>query len=183
MFSFRKSVSTLVGPLFVSVLLVCLIAIATSAVQNQKKNELEGVWKVVEVVPPGSNTPEKPSTSITNPQPGLLVFTKGYYSGMAITADQPRAELAPAKDPSNLTDAEKIARYEHWSRFIANAGTYEFNGSTLTMHAMVAKNQERMTTASTITYEIKLEAPKTFWLIPTSDRAASDPRVKFTRLE
>jgi hypothetical protein len=68
-------------------------------------------------------------------------------------------------------------------KVIANAGTYEFNGSTLTIHAMVAKNQERMTTASKVTYEIKLEAPKNFWLIPTADRAASDPRVKFTRLE
>ena len=51
------------------------------------------------------------------------------------------------------------------------------------MHAMVAKNQERMTTASTVTYEIKLEGSKTFWLIPTADRAATDPKVKFTRLE
>jgi hypothetical protein len=56
-------------------------------------------------------------------------------------------------------------------------------GSTLKMNAMVAKNQERMTTASTVTDEIKLEGPKTFWLIPTGDRAASDVRVKFTRLE
>jgi hypothetical protein len=182
MFSLSKSVAALIGLLVVSMLLVCLIAIGTSAVQNPKNNQLEGVWKVAEVVPPVSSPSEKP-TPITNPQPGLLMFTKGYYSGMAITADQPRATFAPAKDPSNLTDAEKIARYEQWNRFIANAGTYEFNGSTLTMHAMVAKNQERMTTASAITYEIKLEGPKTFWLIPTGDRAASDPRVKFTRLE
>ena len=182
MFSLSKSGAALVGLLVVSMLLVSLKARGASAVQNQKKNELEGVWKVVEVVPPVSNASEK-ATPITNPQPGLIMFTKGYYSGIAITADQPRAVFAPAKDPSNLTDAEKIARYEHWSRVIANAGTYEFNGSTLTMHAMVAKNQERMTTASTVTYEIKLEAPKTFWLIPTGDRAASDPRVKFTRLE
>jgi len=182
MFSLSKSGAALVGLLVVSMLLVSLKAIGASAVQSQKKNELEGVWKVVEVVPPVSNPSEK-AIPITNPQPGLLMFTKGYYSGIAITADQPRAAFAPAKDPNNLTDAEKIARYEHWSRVIANAGTYEFNGSTLTMHAMVAKNQERMTTASTVTYEIKLEAPKNFWLIPTADRAVSDPRVKFTRLE
>lgn len=68
MFSLRKSVATLVGLLLVSVLLVCLIAIGTSAVQNQKKNQLEGVWKVVEVVPPVSNPSEK-ATPITNPQP------------------------------------------------------------------------------------------------------------------
>lgn len=181
MFSLSKSVAALIGLLVVSMLLVCL-AIGTSAVQNPKNNQLEGVWKVAEVVPPVSSAFEKP-TPITNPQPGLLMFTKGYYSGMAVTADQPRATFAPAKDPSNLTDAEKIARYEQWNGFIANAGPYEFNGSTLKMHAMVAKSQERMTTASTVTYEIKLEGPKTFWLIPTGDRAASDVRVKLTRLE
>ena len=182
MFSLSKSGAALVGLLVVSMLLVTLNAIGASAVQNQKKNELEGVWKVTEVVPPASNPAEK-ATPVTNPQPGLLMFTKGYYSGIAITADQPRTTFAPAKDPNNLTDAEKIARYEHWSEVIANAGTYEFKGSTLTMHAMVAKNQERMTTASTVTYEIKLEAPKAFWLIPTGERAATDRRVKFTRLE
>jgi len=181
MFSLSKSVAAPIGLLVVSMLLVCL-AIGTSAVQNPKNNQLEGVWKVVEVLPPGSNPSEKP-TPITNPQPGLLVFTKGYYSGMAVTSDQPRATFAPAKDPKNLSDAEKLARYEQWNQFIANAGAYEFTGSTLKMHAMVAKNQERMTTASTVTYEIKLEGAKTFWLIPTGDRAATDVRVKFTRLE
>jgi hypothetical protein len=182
MSSLSKSVAVLIGLLLVPMFLICLVAMGTSAVQTAKNNQLEGVWKVAEVVPPVSSPSEKP-TPMTNPQPGLLMFTKGYYSGMAVTADQPRTTVAPPKDPSNLTDAEKIARYEHWNRFIANAGAYEFNGTTLTMRAMVAKNQERMTTASTVTYEIKLEGPKTFWLIPTGDRAASDVRVKFTRLE
>jgi hypothetical protein len=82
-----------------------------------------------------------------------------------------------------LTDAEKIARYDQWKSFLANAGTYEVKGSTLTMHAMVAKNQERMTSAATVTFEFKLEGSNTFWLIPPPDRATTDARVKFTRVE
>lgn len=182
MFRFSKSLAAIRGLLLVSMLFVSLVAVGNSAVQDQKKTQLEGVWKVGEVVAPASNPNEK-DTSMTSPQPGLIIFTKGYYSGMAVTANQARAAFAQAKDPSNLTDAEKIARYEHWRQFIANAGTYELKGSTLTLNAMVAKNQERMTTAAAVTYEIKLEGSNTFWLIPTGERATTDPRIKFTRLE
>ena len=182
MFSFSKWLAALVGLLVVSMLVVSLVAVGNAGGQDQKKNQLEGVWKVTEVVVPTSNPAEK-GTTITSPQPGLLIFTRGYYSGMAVTSDKPRAAFAPAKDPHNLTDAEKIARYEQWNSFIANAGTYEVKGSTLTMHAMVAKNEERMTSAATVTFEIKLEGSNTFWLIPPSDRATTDPRVKLTRLE
>ena len=182
MFSFSKSLATLGGLLLVSMVFVNLAAAGDSAVQEQKKTQLEGVWKVAEVVPPASKPDEKP-TSITNPQPGLLIFTKGYYSGMSVAAMQPRTAAAPPKDPSNLTDAEKIARYEIWRPFIANAGTYEVKGSTLTMHPMVAKNPDVMTSESTITWELKPEGANAFWLIPPADRATTAARVKFTRLE
>ena len=182
MFSFSKLLAALVGLLVVSMLVVSLVAVRNAGGQDQKKTQLEGVWRVAEVVAPPSNPAEK-GTTITNPQPGLLIFTRGYYSGMAVTAEQPRAAFALAKDPRNLTDAEKIARYEQWNSFLANAGTYEVKGSALTMHAMVAKNQERMTSAATVTFEIKLEGSNTLWLIPPPDRTTTDPRVKFTRLE
>jgi len=180
MFSSFKSLAAFCA---VSTLFVSLVALGTPAVQDQKKSQVEGVWKVTEVVPPASSANEKP-TSITSPQPGLLIFTKGYYSSLAVTGNQPRTAAADAKDPNNLTDAEKIARYEQWAPFIANAGTYELKGSTLTMHAMVAKNPDVMSpAASTITWEVKPEGANAFWLIPPADRAATSRRVKFTRLE
>ena len=181
MFSFTKSLAAFVGLLLLSMLFVTLVPAGPSAAQD-KKTPVEGVWKVAEVTPPARTATEK-VTPITSPQPGLLIFTRGYYSGIAVTATQPRTAAAPAKDPANLTDAEKIARYEQWRQFIANAGTYEVKGSTLTMNRMVAKNPEAMTTNTTQTWEIKLEGSNTFWLIPSADRATSDPRVKFTRVE
>jgi hypothetical protein len=177
MFSFSKRLAAFGGLLVVSMLVVSLASVGNAGGQDQKKTQLEGVWKVAEVVPPASKT------TITNPQPGLLIFTRGYYSGMAVTADKPRADVAPPKEPGKLTDAEKIARYEHWNSFLANAGTYELKGTTVTMNAMVAKNQERMTSAATVTFEIKLEGSNVFWLIPPPDRATTDARVKFTRVE
>ena len=180
MFSFSKSLAALGGLLLAFMVFVNLAAV-DSAAQDPKKTQLEGVWKVAEVVPPASSPDAKP-TPITSPQPGLLIFTKGYYSGMAVTASQPRTAAAPPKDPRNLTDAEKIALYDQWVPFIANAGTYEVKGSTLTLHVMVAKNPGMMTTESTVTWEFKLEG-NTFWLIPPADRATTAARVKFTRLE
>jgi len=82
----------------------------------------------------------------------LFIFTKGYYSSLAVRARQPRPAVAPAKDPGNLTDAEKIARYEQWSQFTANSGTYEVKGSMLLLHPLVAKNVEVMTRGTPITW-------------------------------
>jgi hypothetical protein len=182
MYGFRKSLAALATMLVAGMLLVGLVAAESYAVQSQTKSQIEGVWKLVEIVPPPKNPAEK-ATSITDPQPGLIIFTKGYYSSMAVRARQPRAAIAPAKDAANLTDAEKIARYEQWSPFIANSGTYEVKGSMLQMHAIVAKSVDVMTSTTPITWELKLEGPNTLWLIPPSDRATTDARLKFTRLE
>lgn len=178
MYRFSKWFAALVGLLFVSMLVVSLVAVRNAAGQEQKKTQLEGVWKVAEVVP-GKGTP------ITNPQPGFLIFTKGYYSLIGVTANEPRAAVAPPKEPGKLTDAEKIARFEQWAPFRANAGTYELKGSTLTMNVMVAKSQERMTSAATVTAEIKLEGSNILWLGPSGSgpSALTAGRVKFTRVE
>lgn len=183
MYRFTKSLVALVTLLVVALLLIGLVAAENSAVQSQTtKTQVEGVWKLAEVVPPPQNPAEKP-TSITDPQPGLIIFTKGYYSSMAVRAREPRAAVAAAKDPANLTDAEKIARYEQWRTFIANSGTYELKGSMLQMRAVVAKSVDVMTSATPITWEFKVEGPNTLWLIPPTDRATTDARLKFTRLE
>jgi hypothetical protein len=182
MYRFSTSLAALAGLLVVSMLLIGLVAAENSAVQSQTKTQVEGVWKIAEVLLPPKNPAEK-GTTITNPQPGLVIFTKGYYSLLAVRGEQPRAAFAPAKDPGNLTDAEKIARYEQWNPFTANSGTYEVKGSMLLLHPIVAKSVEVMTSGTPITWELKVEGPNSLWLIPPSDRATTDPRVKFTRLE
>lgn len=181
MFSFSKSLAGLAGLLFVSMFLVTM-ATGNSAAQDQKRTVLEGVWKVAEVVVPPSSPTEK-GTTITTPQPGLLIFTKDYYSGMAVTAAQARPTLDPPKDPQNLTEAEKIARYDHWRQFLANAGKYEVKGSTLVMHTMVAKNVSVMTSTTPITWEFKMDGANALWLIPPADRTTTDARIKFMRVE
>ena len=180
MFKFSKSLAALASTIVVSILLLTN-ATGNFAVQDQKKTGLEGVWKVAEVQVPGSSPTDK-GTTITTPQPGLLIFTKGYYSGMAVTGPQPRATVDDPKDPQNLTDAEKIARYDQWRPFIANAGKYEVKGSTLTMHAMVAKNPNAMSGTTAVTWEFKMDGTNALWLVPPPERA-TDARIKFMRVE
>jgi hypothetical protein len=161
---------------------IAFCVLSASAAFAQTKTPVEGVWKVAEVVTPGSNPAEKGATN-SAPQPGLIIFTRGYYSQVMVTGDQPRAEYAPAKDPQNLTDAEKVARFEQWRQFAANSGTYEIKGSTLTRRPTVAKNAQFMGAQAAVTQEFKLEGPNTLWLIPTGDQAATQPRMKLTRVE
>ena len=51
------------------------------------------------------------------------------------------------------------------------------------LHPAVAKNVDVMTSQTPITFNVKLEAPNRLWLIPASDRATTDPQLKFTKLE
>lgn len=180
--SFRKSLAALAGLLAASTLLISSGAVGSPAAQDQKKATVEGVWKVAEVVTPGA-TPAEKATTVTSPQPGLLIFTKGYYSSTLVTGGQARPAVEPPKDTRNLTDAEKLARYEQWRAFAANAGTYELKGTTIIRRPVVAKNPNVMDGTTPITSEFKLDGPNTLWLTPTGDRAATDARVKYTRVE
>jgi hypothetical protein len=159
-------------------------ALSASAVFAQTKSPIEGVWRVAERTTPGTHPRAKGATVTNkNPAPSLIIFTGGHYSEVYVTGRQPRAVIAPAKDPQNLTDAEKIARYEQWEPFTANSGTYEIKGTTIIRRPIVAKNVDVMTREKPFVQEFKLEGANTLWLIPTADESATEPWVKLTRLE
>ena len=139
---------------------------------------VEGVWKIAEVVTTGAN-----AATNANPQPSLVIFTRGHYSYVSVGGPTPRPTAAAPKDPNKLTDAEKLARYEQWSPFTANAGTYEVKGATITRRPLVAKNPAVMTTDAPIVQEFKLEG-NTLWLISKSaaGQPASETRTKLVRV-
>src|SRR5262249_35630669 len=118
-------------------LVFCVLAASTAFAQT--KTPFEGVWKISEEIMPSTKPSEK-GVTITNPQPSLIIFSRSYYSEVFVRGEQPRAVVERPKDPQNLTDAEKIARYEQWRQFAARAGTYEIKGSTLITRVIVAKN-------------------------------------------
>ena len=159
---------------------LCLLA--TSGGFAQPKASLGGVWRVTEEVWPDTQDAERGART-ADPQPSLIIFTRDYYSEVFVRTGQPRTPVAPAKDPQNLTDAEKIARYEEWRQFAANGGTYEIKGSTLIRRVTVAKSARIMTRGVPHIQEFRLEGPDTIWLIPIAEESATEPRIKLTRLE
>jgi hypothetical protein len=140
---------------------------------------VEGVWKITEMVITGAN----PMTN-RSPQPSLIIFARGHYSYLSVNGTQPRAKYEAPKDPSKLTDAEKIVRYEQWSPFTANAGTYKITGTTLTLRPIVAKVVDVMTTNPPIVDEFKLEGNT---LLLSGKSMAGGPamemRVKLIRVQ
>jgi len=162
--------------------LMVLCATAVSA-QSSTKKPIEGAWKVIEIVVTGHN-----ASNIPNPQPGLILFTQKHYSVMWVPGNQPRS-LFKGEGP---TDQEKIAAYDS---FVANSGTYELAGTTLTFHPMVSRSPNFMA-GGVSKSEVRIEGT-TLWLTQkntdlsrrTGDRVApssgpaSETRIKLSRVE
>ncbi len=150
-------------------LVLCLLF--TSAAFAQTKSPVEGVWKVTEWIENGKTN--------TNPQPGLIIFTRGHYSVAILMAS--RTDSIPPDAGREPTDAEKIGLFEQWKWFVGISGSYEVKGSTVVMRPIVAKATWHMNRQTPQEPEFKLEGPNTLWLIP---KATNVPlRIKLTRLE
>ena len=160
---------------------IIFLVLTAGAVFAQTKTPVEGVWKIAERIVPGTN-PRAKGVAITYKNlPSLIIFTRGHYSQVYLSEDEPRAALPRPKDTQNLTDVEKIARFESWRPFFANAGSYEIKGSALILRPSVAKNPNQMK-GRWPALEFKLEGPNTLWLIP-AEESTIEPRLKLTRLE
>jgi len=116
---------------------VSLVSTAFAQQGDLTAKSLVGVWKVTKVV--------KAGVANANPQPGLLIFTRGYYSATRVTASEARKQSPAPKDPAHLTDAEKIAFYNEWAGYAASAGTYEVKGDAMINHNILAKMVRGMT--------------------------------------
>jgi len=82
------------------------------------KNSLTGAWKVTEIA--DTNGPP-----ITNPQPGLYIFTTQHYSFARINGTKPLPSY-PSNDKA--TDAEKVTVF---NSLYLNTGTYTASGNVL----------------------------------------------------
>ena len=156
---------------------VLLVMVVASVAATQPGPSIQGAWRVTEVAVTGAN-----ASSNKSPQPGIYIFTKGHYSIITVGGAAPRKNPAAAANPAQLTDAEKIARFEVWNPFAANSGTYQVTGNTLTTKAVVAKNPGVMDT--TQTREFKIEG-NTLILIQKSaaGQPVSQTTTRLTRIE
>ncbi len=146
---------------------------AASASFAQTKLPIEGVWKITEWIESGKTN--------TDPQPGLFIFTKGYYS-VAILMGPPRTDSIPNDMGREPSDAEKIGLFEQWKWFVGISGSYEVKGSTIVMRPIVAQKTWNMNRQTPHQPEFKLEGPNTLWLTPPEAKKVG-LRMKLTRLE
>ena len=160
-------------------LIVALLTASGAALAcAQATASIQGAWSVTEVVVTGAN-----AETIKSPQPGLYIFTKQYFSIMRVNGTAPRKDFGSPHDAVNLTDAEKIESYEVWKPFSANSGTYQVNGTTLTLRPLVAKNPSVMAWPP-YTRDFRIQG-NTLTLIEKSapGQPASETRIRFTRVE
>jgi hypothetical protein len=127
----KECVMTRRAVLFTLFVFLHSIAIA----QQGGTSPIDGVWRVTDVTSTGANPVKNPS-----PQPSLIIFARGHYSWLSVGGNTPRKDRGALATPGKPTDAEKIAAFEEWNPFTANAGTFEIKGSTLTRRPTVAKN-------------------------------------------
>jgi hypothetical protein len=125
----------------------------------------------VEVTLTGPN-----ARTVTNPQPGFIIFTKKHYSLVALSGDKPRPDL-PQKD---ATDAQKVAT---WTPLTATLGTYEVKGTTLTFHPIVAKNPVQP--GAFITWDFKIVGDTLFMMVKATNAGpvANPPTFRQVRVE
>ena len=156
---------------------VAFIVVAAGLAVAQSGPSIQGAWRISEVTVTGAN-----ASSNKSPQPGIYLFTKGHYSIITVNSTAPRKNFGNPASPTQLTDAEKLARYDAWNDFTANTGTYQVTGNTLTTNAVVAKNPGVMGT--TQTREFKIEG-STLILVQKSGpgQPASESTTRLTRIE
>ena len=126
---------------------LCVLLTTSGIAQAQQKStSLTGAWQVTKVQMTGAN-----ARTVTNPQPGLYLFTGKYFSLMMVMGDHPRPIHPTLPEMPKATPQEILAVY---GPYVANTGTYKVNGGTLIMHPTVSKNPELMGGSVTYSFEI-----------------------------
>jgi hypothetical protein len=148
---------------------------ASAAVQT-KAGSLQGAWQTAKIVISGAN----PRT-IAVPQPGpyITLFTAKHYSRTEIQSETPRPLLP---DPSKAS-ADELRTV--WGPVVAEAGTYEVNGDTITMHPLASKSPAAMASGAFIVCSFKLEGT-TLTIVQQRNQAgpyASPVTFTLTRVE
>src|SRR5688572_21224154 len=116
-------------PTLRALLVLALLSAGTAEAQSRAAASaaaLEGAWSRIESGPAAGTT--------RNPTPpGVMLFVDGHYSWVYLSGPQPR----PPMPGPNGTAAELRAVL---GPIVAEAGTYEVSGQTMTRRRIVSKN-------------------------------------------
>ena len=159
-----------------SLLGIAMLATSASARVQSKSTSLQGVWQTVEIQITGAN----PRTiAVADPRPYVTIFTVKHYSRTEVQAEAPRAVIA---DVAKATADELRTA---WGPVVAEAGTYEVSGTTITMHPLASKSPAAMAPGAYIVSSFKIDG-NTLWISQQRNQAgpyASPVTFKLTRIE
>jgi hypothetical protein len=161
---------------FISIIGAVLLASHADPAGQPNSGPLQGVWQTVEITIAGAN----PRTiAVAEPKQYLTIITAKYYSRTEVQAEAARPILA---DASKATADELRAV---WGPFVAEAGTYEMSGNTVTMHPQASKSPAAMAPGAFITSTYKMDG-NTLWLAQQRNQAgayANPVTFKLVRVE
>jgi hypothetical protein len=169
----RTSTKWLLAAGFLGVLLG-VVQIVGFAQRGNSNASIIGVWRMAEATSTGPN-----ARTVTNLQPSVAIFTRGYYSLDFVSSDAARPEL-PAQ---GATDKQIADAYR---AFVGQAGTYEIKSNEITVKTVVAKNPNLMRAGNFTTRTFRMEGNNTLWLTEKANEngpVANPGTVKLTRLE
>jgi len=135
-----------VKKLLVAAFGMSLLTSPGTAAQSTRES-VQGVWRVVEATITG---PAARTISFAG-RPNLTIITAKHYSSVEVQADGPRPVVS---DVAKATADELRAA---WGPFVAEAGTYEVAGGSITMRPIASKNPAVMGSGVFITYGYKLD--------------------------
>jgi hypothetical protein len=118
---------------------------------------IQGIWTIEEMdVGIGENR------STTVPQAFMLFIGEKYYSAIRDFSQEPRPDWG-AGSPEGGSAASVMG-------FMADAGTYEYDGSTFVVHHQVAMIPNMMRGGSSMTFGCQMEGNDTLILSPQYDK-------------
>lgn len=118
--------------LFSAIVTSVFVVAGVAALSGQPAGPLQGVWRVTEIrlVRAGD------TLVVSDPQPGLFIFTKTHYSATWVPQAEPRQAFASPFEPTR----EELATA--CDSLIVNSGTYTVVGSELTVRPVVTRMPE-----------------------------------------
>ena len=153
------------------VLGMAVILVVCCSASAQK---LTGVWRLDEIKTTGTN-----GQTFKMTQPSMYLFTKTHYGIIRVDSDKPRS----TDDPEKMTAAQLLDIYV--DSFVANGGTYEMKGGTLTMKIMVAKSPSFMQAGTWVSFSVKVAGQSmTLTSTASNNGPSKDPTTyTLTRVE
>jgi hypothetical protein len=159
------------------VLSVALSAVRPNLAAQSTSGSLPGVWQTVEITIGGAS----PRTiAVPEPRPYFTIFTAKHYSRTEVQSDgTPRTPLA---DVAKAT-ADELRTV--WGPVVAEAGTYDVSGDTLTLHPQASKSPAAMAPGAFIVCAFKIDG-NTLTITQQRNQAgpyAAPVTFKLTRIE